>query len=108
MLRPGFFIFPRHEPTLCRDLIRDVQPSLVKIWVSVTSVSQLDDWRRLSPSTTFLLVDGEIGDSNTKHHLDNIPQLVADHSAQWARWRDQGYGDLWMTYNEPPIHNGHD
>ena len=108
MMRPGFFIFPRHEPTLCRDLIRDTQPPLVKIWASVTSESQLRDWRALSPRTIFLLVDGEIGDSNTKQHLDNIPQLVADHSTQWARWRDRGYGSLWMTYNEPPIHRGAD
>ncbi len=100
--------FPVHEPTLCRDLIRTVQPSLVKVWTSVTSASQLADWRALSPSTIFLLVDGNIGDSDTKHHLNDIPTLVRDHAAQWARWRDQGYGSLWMTYNEPPIHYGHD
>ena len=108
MIKPGFFIFPVHEPALCRDLIRDVQPSLVKIWTSVTSESQLRDWRSLSPSTIFLLVDGDIGDSSTKNQLDNIPQLVADHSAQWARWRDRGYGNLWMSFNEPPIWCGHD
>jgi murein DD-endopeptidase MepM/ murein hydrolase activator NlpD len=108
MIKPGFFAFPCHEPTLARDLIRDTQPSLVKVWASVTSEPQLRDWRALSPSTIFLLVDGDIGDSSTKHQLDNIPQLVTDHSAQWARWRDNGYGSLWMTYNEPPIHYGHD
>ena len=106
--RPGYFIFPVHEPTLARDLIRDTQPSLVKVWASVTSAGQLAEWRALSPNTIFLLVDGDIGDSSTKHQLDNIPTLVADHSAQWARWRDKGYGSLWMTYNEPPVHYGHD
>ena len=108
MIRPGFFIFPVHEPTLCRELIRDTQPSLVKVWASVTSAPQLADWRAIAPNTIFLVVDGDIGDSSTKHQLDDIPQLVADHSAQWARWRDQGYGSLWMTYNEPPVHYGHD
>ena len=47
MIRPGFFIFPVHEPTLCRELIRDTQPSLVKVWASVTSAGQLADWRAL-------------------------------------------------------------
>jgi len=106
MLRSGFFIFPVHEPTLCRELIRDTQPSLVKVWASVTSEPQLRDWRALSPNTIFLLVDGDIGDSDTKHHLNDIPTLVRDHSAQWARWRDRGYGNLWMAYNEPPIWYG--
>ena len=106
MIRPGFFIFPVHEPTLCRELIRDTQPSLVKVWASVTSAGQLQDWKYTSPNTIFLVVDGDIGDSSTKHQLDDIPTLVRDHSAQWARWRDQGYGSLWMTYNEPPIWYG--
>jgi murein DD-endopeptidase MepM/ murein hydrolase activator NlpD len=106
MLRPGFFAFPVHEPTLARELIREVQPSLVKVWASCTSAEQLADWRALSPGTIFLLVDGDIGDSDTKHHLSDIPTLVRDHSAQWARWRDRGYGDLWMTFNEPPIWYG--
>lgn len=108
MIRPGFFVFPRHEPNLCRDLIRDTQPSLVKVWASCTSESQLRDWRDLSGGTIFLLVDGDIGDSNTKEHIDNPAQLAADHAAQWARWRDKGYGNLWMPYNEPPIWYGHD
>ena len=72
------------------------------------AVDQVRDWQSFSPSTIFVLVDGEIGDSNTKHHLDNIPQLVADHSAQWARWRDRGFSGTWLTYNEPPVHYGHD
>jgi murein DD-endopeptidase MepM/ murein hydrolase activator NlpD len=108
VIRPGFFIFSVHEPTLCRELIRDVQPSLVKVWASVTSAGQLQDWKYTSPNTIFLVVDGDIGDSSTKHQLDDIPTLVRDHSAQWARWRDRGYGSLWMTYNEPPIWYGHD
>lgn len=40
MIRPGVFVFPVHEPTLARDLIRTVQPSLVKVWTSVTSASR--------------------------------------------------------------------
>lgn len=107
-MRPGFFIFPVHEPTLCRDLIRETQPSLVKVWASVTSAGQLQDWKYVSPDTIFLLVDGDIGDSDTKHHLEDPSRLAADHAAQWARWRDQGYGSLWMTYNEPPVHYGYD
>jgi len=107
-VRPGFFIFPRHDPTLALETIRRVQPSMVKFWVSATSPDAVRAWREASPGTIFLAVDGSIGDCGSKETLENIPALVQGHVDAWAGHRDRGFGSLYMTYNEPPIWKGSD
>ena len=108
MLRTGDFAFKTHDPSRFFQHVREWQPSLVVVWASVTSVEELRDWRAASPNTIFLLIDGDIGDSNTKEHIDDPHGLAVAHVDQFARWRDRGYGGLWMLYNEPPVWNGRD
>jgi murein DD-endopeptidase MepM/ murein hydrolase activator NlpD len=106
-MKPGFFCLPRHDPTLLADVIRRVQPSLVKFWISSTSAGQVRAWRESSPSTVFLAVDGGIGDNPEKNSLDfDLKAKAREHVSAWCRWRDQGFGSLYMTYNEPPVWSG--
>jgi hypothetical protein len=106
-MKPGFFCLPRHDPTLVGNVIRQVQPSLVKFWVSSTSAGQVRAWRESSPSTIFLAVDGGIGDNPEKNNLDfDLKAKAREHVSAWCRWRDQGFGSLYMTYNEPPVWSG--
>ena len=105
MTRPGFFIFPVHEPTLCRELIRDTQPSLAG-WASVTSAGQLQDRKYTSPNTIFPR-DGDIGHSSTKHQLDDIPTLGGT-TAPSGPAAGPGLRQPVDTHTKPPIWYGHD
>lgn len=108
MIRPGYFTLPRHDPSLVRDLIRDTKPSCIKYWVSATSAEQVKEWQRLSPDTIFIMVDGEVGDSNDKYNLTELDEksLAGKHAEMYARWRDKGFIGAAMTFNEPPIWKG--
>jgi len=109
-IRCGFFTLPRHDPTMVANIIARFQPSCVKYWVSSTSAAQVQAWRDSSPNTIFVMVDGNIGDSDEKNHLLQL-DMVAIGKAQadsYARWRDKGFIGTAMSYNEPPIWNGHD